>query len=212
MKISPISTSTLSTKRSYLHRLRQYLIVAVLVIIIAVLMWIQRSAVLTAAARMWIVQDPLRTADAIAVLGGGENLRPFVAADLYQRGLADKILVANVKPSPIEVQGIVPARPNLLRDILLKLDVHADAIVGFGINVSSTYEEALALAAWAREAGAHTIIVPTELFSTRRQRWIINRELGPPAHMPWSQRTSRWNMTWAIGGSMKKDSSISRTK
>ena len=71
------------------------------------------------------------------------------------------------------MMGIVPTNIHLLRDILLKLDVPPEAIISFGVDVSSTFEEALALADWARDAHARAIIVPTELFSARRQRSIL---------------------------------------
>ena len=54
--------------------------------------WYGRAIVLRAAASSWIVSDPLTRADAIVVLGG--NLHPRVAAEMYQRGLADKVLVS----------------------------------------------------------------------------------------------------------------------
>jgi hypothetical protein len=45
--------------------------------------WIEREALLRGAADLWIVSDPVTPADAVVVLGGGIDMRPFVAADLY---------------------------------------------------------------------------------------------------------------------------------
>jgi hypothetical protein len=56
--------------------------------------WILREPVLVGAADLWIVSDPISRADAIVALGGGLATRPFVAAELWRRGLADKILVS----------------------------------------------------------------------------------------------------------------------
>ncbi|MGA3311186.1 MAG: YdcF family protein [Xanthobacteraceae bacterium] len=148
---------------------------------------------------LWTVSDLFEPADAIAVLGGGVDLRPFLAADLYKKGLANKILVANVKLSPIEKLGIVPPHTDLNRHVLLKLGVPEEAIIGFGSDVSSTFEESRALAVWAKETGARTIIVPTEIFSTRRQRWILNHELTAvgahviiDAHKPLEYDVDNW--------------------
>src|SRR3984885_6284532 len=105
MKISPVSATQRLTKKSPMLRFGKFPLVAAAAVLVAVLVWAERTPILTEAARLWVVQDPLQAADAIAVLGGGENLRPFVAAELYKKGVADKILVANVKPSPLEVQG-----------------------------------------------------------------------------------------------------------
>ena len=59
--------------------------------------WQMREAILTDVAVWWVVSDELTHADAIAVLGGGIDTRPFAAADLYKRGFASTILVANVQ-------------------------------------------------------------------------------------------------------------------
>ena len=50
--------------------------------------WQMREAILTHVAAWWVVSDELTHADAIAVLGGSIDVRPFAAADLYKRGLA----------------------------------------------------------------------------------------------------------------------------
>src|SRR5215469_14524764 len=55
--------------------------------------WLGRESLLWKAADLWIVSDPLTRADAIVVLGGNSQTRPPVAADLYRRGLASKVLV-----------------------------------------------------------------------------------------------------------------------
>ena len=180
------------------RRRRLPLVLATLIVVV-MFAWAARTPILRESAALWTVSDPLEPADAIAVLGGGVDLRPFLAADLYKKGLANKILVANVKLSPIEKLGIVPPHADLNREVLLKLGVPEEAIIGFGSDVSSTFEESRALAVWAKDTGAHTIIVPTELFPSRRQRWILNHELGPvgahviiDAHKPLEYDVDDW--------------------
>lgn len=180
------------------RRRRLPLVLATLIVVV-MFAWAARTPILRESAALWTVSDPLGPADAIAVLGGGVDLRPFLAADLYKKGLANKILVANVKLSPIEKLGIVPPHADLNREVLLKLGVPEEALIGFGSDVSSTFEESRALAVWAKDTGAHTIIVPTELFPSRRQRWILNRELGPvgahviiDAHKPLEYDVDDW--------------------
>jgi uncharacterized SAM-binding protein YcdF (DUF218 family) len=141
--------------------------------------WIARAPILRECAELWVVSDPLQPADAIAVLGGGITLRPFVAARLYKQGLAPKVLVSNVRPDPLVRLGLVAPHPDETRPLLVKLGVPEAAIVGFGRDVASTFDEARALAAWAEDNRAHTIIVPTEIFPSRRQRWILDHELKP---------------------------------
>ena len=56
--------------------------------------WLMRELLLREAADLWIVSDPISRADAIVVLAGGLETRPFEAAELWRRGLADKILIS----------------------------------------------------------------------------------------------------------------------
>jgi uncharacterized SAM-binding protein YcdF (DUF218 family) len=141
--------------------------------------WLAHVQILQATARAWVVSDAIAPADAIVVLGGGLETRPFAAADLYKKGMARQILISAVKPSPAEKLDIVPSHVEQNRAVLLKLAVPPEAIVSFGTDVSSTYEEARALAEWAKTNGIKSIVVPTEIFSSRRVRWILNKELSP---------------------------------
>jgi uncharacterized SAM-binding protein YcdF (DUF218 family) len=141
--------------------------------------WLARVQILQATARAWVISDAIAPADAIVVLGGGLETRPFAAADLYKKGMARQILISAVKPSPAEKLDIVPSHVEQNRAVLLKLAVPPEAIVSFGTDVSSTYEEARALAEWAKTNGIKSIVVPTEIFSSRRVRWILNKELSP---------------------------------
>jgi uncharacterized SAM-binding protein YcdF (DUF218 family) len=140
--------------------------------------WLARVEILQGAARAWVVSDTIAPADAIVVLGGGLETRPFTAADLYNKGIAKQILISAVRPSPAEKLEIVPSHVDLNRAVLLKLGVPPEAILSFGTDVSSTYEEARALAQWAKANGVRSIIVPTEIFSSRRVRWILEKQLG----------------------------------
>jgi uncharacterized SAM-binding protein YcdF (DUF218 family) len=125
-----------------------------------------------------VVSDSISDADAIAVLGGGLDTRPFSAGDLYKKGFAKQIVVSNVRPGSAEKLKIVLPHTEANRAELLELGVPPEAIVTFGNNVSNTYEEAHALARWAEANGIKSIIVPTEIFSSRRVRWILERELN----------------------------------
>jgi len=141
--------------------------------------WVERAPVLQTIAAGWVVSEELAHADAVVVLGGGIDVRPFAAAALYKRGLADAILVSNARKGKAERLGLIPTHAELNRDVLIKLGVPATAIGDFGDDLSSTQEEARALRAWAAQRQAKSIIVPTELFAGRRVRWIFERELAP---------------------------------
>jgi uncharacterized SAM-binding protein YcdF (DUF218 family) len=163
-------------KRS--RRLRRAALVAATIAALLALAWTAREPLLVAAAEAWTLSDELRPADAIVVLGGSLETRPFVAAELYKRGLARRILVANARPNASEKLGVVARHVEFNRAVLAKLGVPAEAVSLFGDEVANTYEEARALRQWVASTGAKHIIVPTEIFQTRRTRWIIGRELA----------------------------------
>src|ERR1035441_3007007 len=65
-----------------------------LVVLLAVFCFVFRSPILRSAANAWIVNDPLQHADAIVLLGGGLETRPFAAARLYSGGHPPRPLLA----------------------------------------------------------------------------------------------------------------------
>ena len=138
---------------------------------------------LRGAADLWIVSDPITHADAIAILGGGLDTRPFVAADLYRKGLVKKVLVSQVEDDGAVAIGAVQGHTESNRQVLLRLGVPPDAIETFGNANKNTWDEAAALLEWAERHAASTVIIPIEIFSTRRVRWTFDRAFaGQPIH------------------------------
>ena len=81
--------------------------------------WFACGALLEAAAKAWVVHDVIQPADAIVVLGGGLETRPFAAAALYKNGFTPKILVSDVKPSRAEKLGVVASHVREASSIFL---------------------------------------------------------------------------------------------
>jgi uncharacterized SAM-binding protein YcdF (DUF218 family) len=169
---------TQSVRRKRIRRLRVSIGLAIAVLATG-LAWEEHERIFQDIGAWWVVSDELAHADAIVVLGGSIDVRPFAAADLYQRGFADKILVANVQLSRAEVLGFVPSHTENNRSVLLQLGIPAAAVATFGKDVSSTQQEAAAVREWASSSHAKRIIVPTEIFAARRTRWIFKHELAP---------------------------------
>ena len=136
-----------------------------------------RSPLLTGLANAWIVNEPLAKADAIVVLGGGLETRPFEAARLYHEGLAPKILLMDVKPSPTTKLGIMPPEKDLTRQVLLKKEVPDSDCITIGDGVANTYDESRAVRTWLEKTGAKKVLIPTDLFHTRRVRWLFRKQL-----------------------------------
>ena len=151
---------------------------SLLIVVICAAIWLSREALLRYTAQLWIVSDNLEPADAIVILGGGFDTRPFAAAEDYKAGLARKILVAEVNLGKAEKLGFVPSHSVINRGILIKLGVAEADIESFGGGLFSTFEEAVALREWAVRTHARSVIVPIEIFSSRRARWMLTRALA----------------------------------
>jgi uncharacterized SAM-binding protein YcdF (DUF218 family) len=139
--------------------------------------WLQRETLLRSAADLWIISDPVTPGDAVVVLGGGIDVRPFVAADLYNKGLVRKVLLSQVEEDDRIVNlGIQAGHTELNRQVLLRLGVPDTVITKFGTANRNTKDEAVALKDWADRNPVSVLIIPTDRFSARRVRWIFLRE------------------------------------
>lgn len=140
--------------------------------------WFHREALLQQTADLWIVSEPVEDGDAVVVLAGGVATRPAAAAELYRAGTVKYVLVTADAPYQLSDSQVVAATTGVSVDILKRSGVAPQAIMLVGRDVRSTYQEALAVREWAQRAGAKTIIVVTEMFSSRRVRWIFRKELA----------------------------------
>ncbi len=137
-----------------------------------------RVPILVGLAAAWVVNESPAKADAIVVLGGGLEDRPFAAAKLYHEGFAPKILYMDVKANAAVKLGIGLPERELTRQVLLSNNVPEAALVAIGNGVSSTYDESQAVRSWMQESGCKSILIPTDVFHTRRVHWLFHRELG----------------------------------
>jgi uncharacterized SAM-binding protein YcdF (DUF218 family) len=145
---------------------------------VAIAVWLGREPLLRGVASLWIVSDSVTHADAIVVLGGNFQVRPLVAADLYQRGLANRILISQTIHMQQGPATVSCPDAELNRAALLKLGVPPGAVETFGSANTNTRDEAVALKQWAERNAASAFIIPTEIFSARRVQWIFHRELS----------------------------------
>jgi uncharacterized SAM-binding protein YcdF (DUF218 family) len=168
------STKNLSARAT---RFR-YLATVLVLIAVCVGMWIEREALLRGAADLWIVSDQITPADAVVVLGGGIDVRPFEAADLYAKGMVRKVLLSEVEEGPSVDVGAVTGHAEGNRQVLLRLGVPESAIEKFGKANKNTREEAISLKDWTVRNEVSVLIIPTEIFAARRVRWIFRREFA----------------------------------
>ncbi|MFZ9938149.1 MAG: YdcF family protein, partial [Luteolibacter sp.] len=103
--------------------------------------------------------------------------RPFAAARRYHCGLAPRIVIFRVKPSPATERALMPTEQELTRLLLIAEGVPADAIIEIGHDVASTRDEARATRAWAGHAKPRALILTTDPFHTRRVHWLFRKTL-----------------------------------
>lgn len=140
--------------------------------------WVEREALLRGAAAFWVVSDPITPADAVVVLGGGLDMRPFVAAELYAKRSDKKVLLSEVDEGRSVDIGALVGHTEANRRVLSRLGVPESAIEAFGNANKNTWEEAVALKDWTDRNATSVLIIPTEIFSARRVSWMFGREFA----------------------------------
>jgi uncharacterized SAM-binding protein YcdF (DUF218 family) len=83
----------------------------------------------------------------------------------------------NARPSAAVQLGLVPSEAELSRNLLLKKGVPVWAISVTSVVVTNSYDEAIALRNWAKANHAGKVIIDTDVFHTRRVRWLYGKEL-----------------------------------
>jgi hypothetical protein len=193
---SNLRTSWLQALLARPQQWRRLLAVFAVVAVIGTRAWVGGDWLLLAAADLWIVSDPIGPADAVALFGGGIADRPFAAAQYYRQGLVKKVLVSN----DVVMSGVAANE-----GVLLELGVPANAIEIFGNGLTNTHQEVLALRGWAEHNSTCSIIVPTEIFSARRVRWMLHRAFSSncvirviASDLPQNRRDDWWRDGQAV--------------
>jgi uncharacterized SAM-binding protein YcdF (DUF218 family) len=132
--------------------------------------------------RFFTREDPLQNADAIAVLAGTRMNRPLEAADLYQQGLAPRIVLTRALPeqsfATLASKGItLPADADTARAVLQMLGVPHDALIVPDRIHDNTAQEGQTLRQLAMANGWHRLIIVTSRYHLRRARFAVRREL-----------------------------------
>jgi uncharacterized SAM-binding protein YcdF (DUF218 family) len=135
-------------------------------IVVGIIVGARYDRILGEIGQSWVVSDTPRHADAIILLGGGLDVRAAAAATLFRDGFSAQILVSDADGASN-------------RKDLIGRGVPAAAIAIFGKAPANTYAEADAVREWARTTALRRIIVPTELFPSRRVQWTFDHQLRP---------------------------------
>jgi len=138
-----------------------------------------RRPILTGAARLLTVRDPLRRADAILMMSGDFDVRPEEVARIFKLGLAPRVVLVREKDSPGVRLGVVPNTSDAAVAVMRRLGVPQQAILvlHFPGGTSSTDDETRAFREWAYTTRPSTVIAVTSAFHSRRARWLLRRQL-----------------------------------
>lgn len=134
----------------------------------AVLPWVAR----------WLDVGAPQGADAIMLLTGDAETRPFAAAALWKAGWAPRILISTVARDPQHERTSIPADDELNLRVLWACGVPPSAVSVLDGQAASTYDEALAAAAYLGRSAPQRLLVVTNGFHARRARWIFRRVLA----------------------------------
>lgn len=121
---------------------------------------------------------PVKT-DAVFVLFGNNDTRPYVAAALYNVGYADEILMAHNDPLGATAQ--TRASHEIYRRVFLHRGVPERRIRTLGAQITNTMDESGVLRDYMVENPDAIVTVVTSHYHTRRTRWSLRRHLGEDA-------------------------------
>jgi uncharacterized SAM-binding protein YcdF (DUF218 family) len=120
--------------------------------------------------KVLVVDDPQK-ADVILVLAGDTEYRPARALELLQRGYAPRIIL-----DVPQNERLFGASALQLAQAWINLQPQAQAMRICPITGLSTKAESFESAACLRRAGAHSVLLVTSDFHTRRARSIYRKE------------------------------------
>jgi uncharacterized SAM-binding protein YcdF (DUF218 family) len=157
---------------------RRFLGLLAVMLVVVVSCWVFRQTLLQGLAEAWEVDSPLEKADAILVLGGGVDVRPFEAARLFKEGYAHQVMVAVSPLKRTAMLGLAKAHGELNREVLLHEGVPESAVITLGRDLNNTFQEARALRDWVAAHPCKSVIIPTEAIHTRRVRWVFEKVMA----------------------------------
>lgn len=142
----------------------------------AICLWMPTSWALS---NYLVVEKPLPKADAIIVLSGSTEYRDRTrkAAELYNQGVAPKVLLTNdgLKGGWNQDEQRNPYFVEREMEELVNLGVSKDAIVILPETVHSTVDEAQLSADFVTEKHLASLFIVTSAYHSRRALWTFDK-------------------------------------
>jgi uncharacterized SAM-binding protein YcdF (DUF218 family) len=149
-------------------------------LLLAALLFLFRYQALAAVGNFLVVTDALEPAEIILLLNGDPTVRPAHAAELLNRGLAQRIVIARAEDSVGVQFGAYPNVTDSNIAILKKLGVLDSQIVQLRPpgGVQHTADEADVVLAYCKQNSVHKLIIVTSDLHSRRARFIFRKVMS----------------------------------
>lgn len=151
------------------------------ILLLLVLFWSARLAVLRSLGRFLITEDPPCRVDAVYVLGGDAEMRGAEAARVFRQGWSTRFrFTGEPVPTALHVEGIERTEAEQTRLVALRAGVPDSLAVALNKG-TSTYEEAGFILSDALAAGHDTVMIVSSRFHLRRIAFVFRerfREQG----------------------------------
>lgn len=131
---------------------------------------------LAAYAKFFTVNTATKGADAIYILGGNPKTRPAKAIELVKEGYASRVLMTKIKDKALRYRQFFIPEENLTAMILQSEQIPLTIIPPIDKEgATSTFDEAYALARYAKKHKFKHIIIVTDAFHTRRALYAFKK-------------------------------------
>ena len=138
---------------------------------------------LTGIGHWLLVDDPLESAKAVVVFGGGVPFRPMEGADIFHKGLATEVWLTqsalHAEDNEMIKLGIPIIREHeYRRQVLERMGVPSSSIRVIDGRVDNTAQEVTVVAQEMRRVSGKRVILITSKYHTRRVRVIWMKLVG----------------------------------
>ena len=162
-------------------------------LVVVAVVW---QPLLRAAGRFLVVEDPVQPADAIVVLSGSVPDRVMEAVDLYQAGVAPRVVLTRAPELPglsaLRARGgYLPDRHEQNLAVAHQLGIPPAVVSVVPGVAASTLAESRAIVRYLGAAELRTVVVVTSKLHTRRARMTLRRLAGDSVRI--TMRPSRYD-------------------
>ena len=142
-------------------------------IIVVLLLLLFHVPILKSIGNFLDVSENIQETTYVFPLAGGVNTRPFIAAEIYNQKLADRVLLSQVSADYDTSRTQGPTNFDLFSVVLIYQGVPQADIQALEGDVFSTFDEAKALKRLMEKETSATVSVVTTHYHTRRARMAL---------------------------------------